>query len=80
RSFIKHMESNENSIALVRAIITMAHHLKVKVVAEGVETIGQHQLLQQLSCDYLQGYLFAKPMPTQNFIDRYVRSSTLAAE
>ncbi|KVX02143.1 putative bifunctional diguanylate cyclase/phosphodiesterase [Shewanella frigidimarina] len=80
RSFIKHMESNESSIALVRAIITMAHHLKVKVVAEGVETIGQHQLLQQLSCDYLQGYLFAKPMPTQNFIDRYVRSSTLAAE
>jgi EAL domain-containing protein (putative c-di-GMP-specific phosphodiesterase class I) len=80
RSFIQHMETNESSIALVRAIITMAHHLKVKVVAEGVETEGQHQLLQQLSCDYLQGYLFARPMPTQHFIDRYILPFPLAAE
>ncbi|AZG72270.1 putative bifunctional diguanylate cyclase/phosphodiesterase [Shewanella livingstonensis] len=77
RSFIQHMETNESSIALVRAIITMAHHLKVKVVAEGVETEGQHKLLEQLSCDYLQGYLFAKPMPTQDFIDRYISSAAL---
>ncbi|MGX9462536.1 EAL domain-containing protein [Shewanella sp. A14] len=80
RSFIKHMESNESSIALVRAIITMAHNLKVKVVAEGVETTGQHQLLKQLSCDYLQGYLFAKPMPIQVFIDRFIVPNTQIKE
>ncbi|MGI2172004.1 EAL domain-containing protein [Shewanella sp. MF05960] len=77
RSFIQHMETNESSIALVRAIITMARHLKVKVVAEGVETTGQHQLLQQLSCDYLQGFLFAKPMPSEKFTDLYVTPLTL---
>ncbi|GGB55317.1 EAL domain-containing protein [Shewanella inventionis] len=73
RSFIQHMETNESSIALVRAIITMASHLNVKVVAEGVETKGQHQILQQLSCDYLQGYLFAKPMPAKDFIQTYIK-------
>ncbi|WP_137227416.1 bifunctional diguanylate cyclase/phosphodiesterase [Shewanella sp. MEBiC00475] len=80
RSFIKHMDTNESSIALVRAIITMAHNLKVKVVAEGVETEGQHQLLKQLSCDYLQGYLFAKPMPSKDFIDQYVTPTLLVTE
>jgi diguanylate cyclase (GGDEF)-like protein len=79
RSFIQHMETNENSIALIRAIITMARHLKVKVVAEGVETQGQHQLLQQLSCDYLQGFLFAKPMPSAQFTDLYVTPLALRA-
>ncbi|MCL1115503.1 MULTISPECIES: bifunctional diguanylate cyclase/phosphodiesterase [Shewanella] len=72
RSFINHIETNENSVALVRAIITMAHHLQVKVVAEGVETKGQHMLLQQLSCDYLQGYLFAKPMTAEQFTHIYL--------
>ncbi|WP_372941019.1 EAL domain-containing protein [Shewanella sp.] len=79
RSFIQHMETNESSIALVRAIITMASHLKVKVVAEGVETKGQHQILQQLSCDYLQGYLFAKPMTAKDFTQTYIKPLTAQA-
>ncbi|GGP65326.1 hypothetical protein GCM10009347_33950 [Shewanella algicola] len=79
RSFIQHMETNESSIALVRAIITMASHLKVQVVAEGVETTGQHQILQQLSCDYLQGYLFAKPMPKDQFTELYITPLTPTA-
>lgn len=53
RSFINDIESNDNSIALVKAIITMAHNLDVMVVAEGVETQKQYDLLKQLACDYI---------------------------
>ncbi|GGI69307.1 putative bifunctional diguanylate cyclase/phosphodiesterase [Shewanella gelidii] len=75
RSFIQDLQTNESSVALIRAIITMAHNLEVLVVAEGVETEVQQQLLQQLACDYLQGFLFAKPMPAQAFYESYVEGA-----
>ena len=49
----------------MRAIISMAHSLRLKVVAEGVETAGQRQILQAEGCDHLQGYLLGKPMPAE---------------
>jgi len=72
RSFIKDIESNDNSIALVKAIITMAHNLDVMVVAEGVETKKQYELLKQLSCDYIQGYIFSKAITKKEFISKYI--------
>ena len=56
----------------MRAIITMAHHLGVKVVAEGVETKGQYKLLSQIACDYYQGYLFSKPVPSECFFETFI--------
>ncbi|WP_166421903.1 EAL domain-containing protein [Pseudoalteromonas sp. Z1A8] len=72
RSFINDLESNDNSIALVKAIITMAHNLDVMVVAEGVETQKQYDLLKQLACDYIQGYIFSKAVSKKEFIKKYI--------
>ena len=72
RSFIKDIEKNDNSIALVRAIITMAHNLNVEVVAEGVEKQEQYMLLKQMQCDYIQGYYFSKPVSKKVFISEFI--------
>tara|TARA_B100001059_G_scaffold214111_1_gene230558 strand:+ start:1184 stop:1825 length:642 start_codon:yes stop_codon:yes gene_type:complete len=72
RSFIQDIETNENSIALVKAIITMAHNLNVEVVAEGVEDQKQYLLLKQLNCDYIQGYFFSKPVSRQEFVKYFI--------
>lgn len=72
RSFINDIESNDNSIALVKAIITMAHNLDVMVVAEGVETQKQYDLLKQLACDYIQGCVFSKAITKQEFMEKYI--------
>ncbi|MGY5449681.1 putative bifunctional diguanylate cyclase/phosphodiesterase [Agarivorans sp. MS3-6] len=72
RSFIEHLTTDEDSAALVKAIVTIAHHLNIKVVAEGVETEQQYQRVFGVACDYVQGYLFSKPIPKQLFYQRYL--------
>jgi len=67
RSFVHNMEVDPNDLALCDSIIVMAHRLGLQVVAEGVETAQQQQLLLRAGCDYLQGYLFSKPLPAQDF-------------
>ena len=62
-SFVTRMLENEDSAELVRTIISMAHNLGMKVIAEGVETKEQLTRLRALGCEYAQGYLFAKPLP-----------------
>ena len=62
RAFIQDVLTNRGTAAIVQGIITMAHHLDLVVVAEGVEEPAQQQDLVRRSCDLLQGYLFAKPM------------------
>ena len=69
RSFVKELDSNPDDRAIVVAIIAMARSLHLKVTAEGVETAHQHQLLQELGCDTMQGYYFGKPMPRETFED-----------
>jgi EAL domain-containing protein (putative c-di-GMP-specific phosphodiesterase class I) len=54
-------------MALTEAIIVMAHKLGLKVIAEGVETIEQHNLLRAAGCDFSQGYLFSRPVPASEF-------------
>jgi diguanylate cyclase (GGDEF)-like protein len=67
RSFIRDVTSNPDDASLCEAIIAMAHHLKLRVVAEGVETEQQLKFLQQRGCDFAQGFLFSKPMPSEQF-------------
>ncbi len=63
RSFVAKMIDHEEQKAIVRAILAMSKSLKMKVVAEGVETIEQAQFLSDEGCELLQGYLFSKPVP-----------------
>ncbi|HAF43638.1 MAG TPA: hypothetical protein DCK83_01490 [Gallionellaceae bacterium] len=77
QSFVRNMVSNPGDHAIAEAIIVMAHKLGMKVVAEGVETEEQRQMLHAAGCDYGQGYLFAKPMSAQEF-DRYLESALIA--
>ncbi|MDP8986062.1 MAG: EAL domain-containing protein [Pseudomonadota bacterium] len=63
RSFVNDLDSCPDARAVVDAVIRLAHALGLKVVAEGVETAAQRDILRKLGCDELQGFLFAKPMP-----------------
>ena len=63
RSFVADLARSDDARAIVEAVLHMAHALGLKVVAEGVEDEVQRDLLVQLGCDELQGYLFARPMP-----------------
>ena len=67
QSFVRQLETDDGDLALCEAIIVMAHKLGLKVVAEGVETRGQRQLLAEAGCDYAQGYVFAHPLPAGEF-------------
>lgn len=59
---IDDIETNNNDYSIVKAIIAMAHALGIKVVAEGVETLNQVEMLKNIACDYFQGYYFSKPV------------------
>jgi diguanylate cyclase (GGDEF)-like protein len=68
RSFIHNIEMDSDTRVLCEAIISMAHKLKIKVVAEGIETLAQRTLLQTYRCDFGQGYLIGKPLALADFI------------
>jgi diguanylate cyclase (GGDEF)-like protein/PAS domain S-box-containing protein len=74
RSFVRDATSNANDAAIVRAIISMAHQLGLKVVAEGVETEAHCTLLRECGCDQMQGYLISVPLPAEKF-EQFVRES-----
>jgi diguanylate cyclase (GGDEF)-like protein len=63
QSFIQDVTTNQDDAALVMAIITLAHNLRLRVVAEGVETEEQLRFLHLLRCDEIQGFVFSKPLP-----------------
>ncbi len=67
QSFVRDMTNNLKSAAIMTAIITLAHNLDLKVVAEGVEFEEQSDFLRFLKCDLLQGYLFSRPLTTEAF-------------
>jgi len=69
RSFVQDLETSNDARAVVDAVIKLAHALDLKVVAEGVETAGQRDILIDLQCDELQGYFFARPMPASDLYD-----------
>jgi EAL domain-containing protein (putative c-di-GMP-specific phosphodiesterase class I) len=65
RSFVGRMTDGDQPLQIVRTIIELARVLEMDVVAEGIETSEQYQLLHQMGCRFGQGYLFAKPMPAE---------------
>ena len=67
QSFVATIDEDVGDLALCEAIIAMAHALGLKVVAEGVETRVQRALLVDAGCDYAQGYMFAHPLPAEQF-------------
>lgn len=67
QSFVRNLAPDSDDLALCEAIIVMAHKLGMKVIAEGVETREQWDLLAAAGSDYAQGFLFARPMPPQEF-------------
>ena len=72
RSFVIDMTAGPQGLALVSTIINLAQSLKLKVVAEGVETEEQQHTLRLLDCDEMQGYLFSKPVPADIFEARFL--------
>ena len=65
RAFVHELEPDSKALALCRAIVTMAHELGMTVIAEGVETAQQRDLLASIDCDLGQGFFFARPMPAE---------------
>jgi diguanylate cyclase (GGDEF)-like protein/PAS domain S-box-containing protein len=69
RSFIVKMTDNANNASIVSTIITLAHSMGLKVVAEGVDSAEQLKFLRLLRCDQIQGYLFSKPLPADGLAE-----------
>ncbi|MFZ6843642.1 sensor domain-containing protein [Undibacterium sp. RuTC16W] len=67
RSFVMHLPDDESDVAIVTAIISLAHALKLRVIAEGVETEEQRTQLKTLGCDELQGYLYSPALSVHDF-------------
>lgn len=67
RSFVRDIHQDKDDAAIAHAVIAMAHKLGIAVIAEGVETLDQLELLRQFSCDEMQGYLFSRPVPVAEF-------------
>ncbi|OIP17123.1 MAG: hypothetical protein AUK51_08750 [Comamonadaceae bacterium CG2_30_59_20] len=74
RSFVIEMTNSPEGLALVATIINLAHTLKLKVIAEGVETEEQAAMLRSLACDEMQGYLFSRPVPAEVFETKFLNS------
>lgn len=67
RSFIMYLEEDEISREIVSAVIRIAKSKKIETIAEGIETIGQADILKEAGCDHAQGYFYGKPMPKDKF-------------
>ena len=72
RAFIMNMTSNSDDQSIVSTIISLAHSLNMRVVAEGVETEEQARLLRLLKCDEIQGFLFSPGVPAEQ-IEQFLR-------
>jgi polar amino acid transport system substrate-binding protein len=67
KSFVSGLREDKDAQAIVYAVIAMAHSLNLSVVAEGVETDEQMKFLDSCECDQIQGYLYSKPLPGDDF-------------
>jgi predicted signal transduction protein with EAL and GGDEF domain len=76
RSFVRDLVTDPSDLAIVSAIIAMARHLHIEVVAEGIEGWQQLEKLRQMGCHYAQGFLFARPTPAAD-CGRYINGAPL---
>jgi len=74
-SFIRNVAKDPADAAIVKTIITMAHNLNLKVIAEGVEDEHQLEFLQAQGCDMIQGYFFSPPVPAEEFFNLLTRGN-----
>jgi len=72
-SFVRRLDTSQEGLEIVKAIVSLAHSLKLQVVAEGVERTEQKMILTVLQCEYAQGYLYSKPLPAPQAWD-YIQS------
>ena len=78
-SFIRGVTHDPDDAAIAGAVVAMAHSLKLKVIAEGVETLGQLDFLRSLDCDEMQGYFVSRPAPAEELLHALQASSLLSA-
>ncbi|MBU5487779.1 bifunctional diguanylate cyclase/phosphodiesterase [Clostridium sp. MSJ-8] len=71
RELLKKMEVDKKTLAVISALINLAHNLSLEVVVEGVENQEQFRLLKDLQCDYMQGYAICKALPKNEFLKKY---------
>ena len=71
RLFFENLENNKRGDIIIRNVINMASELKMKTVAEGVETLEQLEFLKSVNCDMVQGYIYDRPMPVEEFEIKY---------
>ena len=71
KSFVDELGVDQGATEIVAAVINLAHALGLEVVAEGVETERQLEVLQRLGCDFAQGYLFSRPVSAAELIDTF---------
>jgi len=72
RAFVLNLENNQEDVAMVKAIIAMAKNLNLKVLAEGIETKSQLNILKEQGCDAYQGYYFSRPVEKETFYSLYI--------
>ena len=80
QSFVRDVTSDADDAGIAQAVITLAHTLNLRVIAEGVETPEQLAFLRRHQCDEMQGYLFGKPMPADEFARLLASGRTLASQ
>lgn len=73
RSFVNDMTNDKGALELIKSITSLGHNLNMKVIAEGVETKEQSEVLKEIGCDNGQGYFFAKPMTKEDLIN-YIKA------
>jgi EAL domain-containing protein (putative c-di-GMP-specific phosphodiesterase class I) len=79
RTFVRDLPADSDDAAITKAVISLAHSLNLKVVAEGVETLAHLRALEAYHCDEVQGYYISRPVPAQACAALLERGSMLAA-
>jgi EAL domain-containing protein (putative c-di-GMP-specific phosphodiesterase class I) len=72
-TFVARLSSSQRARAITKAIIDLAHELEMKVIAEGIEHRDQLEFLRDMGCEYIQGFLFSKPMPLEELVMELAR-------